>query len=295
MAASSCTNSSNLDSEGLHSCTICNPLHHLLYPQTNSSLIPDKEKESVMADHQDELEISLNESEMIDMTQSEAEDVPDAIETTVSTSIKHPPRPAAPSLVNKKKSGKCVLSKDPTVRLLQAQIEELQQKVMTVTNMQENQERENIALKKELAVMKRQRTDSIGNSVPTATGSRSASGSSLSGRGESRYPSDGSQEDAHLSTLDIRGPELPEELRTPEYTYSWSKQSNCSPMQRARVIPKLVKMGLDVHVLMKMSTTKLMDYICLLCSLLYNAGVTEQIPDWVPDQYIKCPVKSFSH
>ena len=55
-------------------------------------------------------------------------------------------------------------------------------------------------------------------------------------------------------------------------------------MQRARVIPKLVKMGPDVHVLMKMSTTKLMDYICHLCSLLYNAGVTEQIPDWVPDQ-----------
>ncbi len=49
-------------------------------------------------------------------------------------------------------------------------------------------------------------------------------------------------------------------------------------------------MGLDVHVLMKMSTTKLMDYICLLCSPLYNAGVTKQIPDWVPDQYIKCPV-----
>ena len=73
-----------------------------------------------MAD-QEELEMTLNESEMsemIDMTQSEAEDVHDAIETTVSTSVTHPPRPAAHSLVNKKKSGKCVLSKDPTVRLL---------------------------------------------------------------------------------------------------------------------------------------------------------------------------------
>ena len=89
MAASSCTNSSDLDSEGLNSCAICNPLHHLLYPHTKLSLIPDKEKESVMADHLEELEMTLNESEMsemIDMTQSEAEDVPDVIETTVSTS-----------------------------------------------------------------------------------------------------------------------------------------------------------------------------------------------------------------
>ena len=150
MVASSCKNSSDLDTEGLHSCAICNPLHHLLYQNSNSSLIPDKEKESVMSDHQDELELSLNESEMIDMTQSEAEDVPVVIETTVSNSNKHPPRPAAPSLVKKKKSVKCSLSKDPTVRLLQAQVEELQQKVMTMANAQENHERENNNLKKSL-------------------------------------------------------------------------------------------------------------------------------------------------
>ena len=221
-----------------------------------------------MSDHHDELELTLDESEMIDMTKSEAEDVPVVIEPTGSNSNKLPHRPAAQSLVKKKKTVKCSLSKEPTIRLLQAQVEELQQKALTMANAQENQERENISLRKELAVLKRQRTDSIGNSVPTASGSRSATGSVSSGMGETRYPSDGSQEEAHLSELNIRGPELPEELRTPEYTYSWSKQSNCSPLQRARIIPKLVKMGLDHHVLLKMSTTKLMDFLCIICSLL---------------------------
>merc|ERR1719318_2231204 len=40
-----------------------------------------------------------------------------------------------------------------------------------------------------------------------------------------------------------------------------------------------------------MSTTKLMDFLCLICSLLYNCGTTDQIPDWVPDQYVRCPVQ----
>ena len=78
-------------------------------------------------------------------------------------------------------------------------MEELQQKALTMAAVQENQERENLSLRKEVAVLKRQRTDSIGNSVPTASGSRSASGSVSSSMGETRYPKDDSQEEAHLS------------------------------------------------------------------------------------------------
>ena len=73
--------------------------------------------------------------------------------------------------------------------------------------------------------------------------------------------------------------EMPAELAGPEYTYSWSKQGHASPLQRGRVIPKLFKMSLDHHVLQKMSATKLMDFLCFICSLLYNCGTTEQIPD----------------
>ena len=85
-----------------------------------------------MSDHHDELELTLDESEMIDLAKSEAEDVPVVIEPTGSTSNKHPHRPAAQSLVRKKKPVKCSLSKEPTIRLLQAQVEELQQKALTM-------------------------------------------------------------------------------------------------------------------------------------------------------------------
>ena len=241
----------------------------------------------------DALELTLDEREMEDLkVQSEAEEVNVVIDPIGSTSDKLPQRPAFQSLVNrkKKKPVKCSLSKEPTLRLMQAQIEELQQKALEMAAVQDSQERENQSLRKEVAVLKRQRLDSIGNSLSTASSYRSASGSASSTRGETRYPKDDSQEEAHLSNLCISGPDMPAELAAPEYTYSWSKQGNAKPLQRARVIPKLVKMSLDHHVLQKMSATKLMDYLCYICSLLYNCGTTEQVPDWVPEKYVRCPV-----
>jgi hypothetical protein len=83
---------------------------------------------------------------------------------------------------------------------------------------------------------------------------------------------------------------MPPELAVPEYTYSWSKRGNASPMVRARIISKLEKMSLDHYVLQKMSATKLMEYLCYICSLLYNCGTTDQVPDWVPEIYVSCPV-----
>ena len=76
----------------------------------------------------------------------------------------------------KKKTGKCKLSKDPVMRLLQAEIEELQQSVMTFHNKQDVQERETRDLNKEIHAQKRQRTDSIGSSIATASVSRSSTG-----------------------------------------------------------------------------------------------------------------------
>ena len=40
-----------------------------------------------------------------------------------------------------------------------------------------------------------------------------------------------------------------------------------------------------------MSTNKLMDFLCHVCSLLYNTGVADQCPEWVPAQFIQCPVE----
>ena len=222
MAAISCKNSSDLDSEGLHSCIACNPLHHLLYQSCNKSLITDNE--STMTDSNlDALELTLDEREMEDLkVQSEAEEVNVAIAPTGATRDKLPQRPAVQSLVNrkKKKPVKCTLSKEPALRQMQAQIEELQQKALQMAAVQDSQERENQSLRKEVAVLKRQRLDSIGNSLSTASSYRSASGSASSTRGETRYPKDDSQEEAHLSNLCISGPDMPAELAAPEYTYS---------------------------------------------------------------------------
>ena len=242
----------------------------------------------------DALELTLDEREMEDLkVQSEAEEVHVAIAPTGATRDIPPHGPAVPSLVNryrKKKPVKCTLSKESALRQMQAQIEELQQKALEMAATQDSQARENQNLRKEVAVLKRQRLDSIGNSMSTASSYRSASGSASSSRGETRYPKDDSQEEAHLTNLCISGPDMPAELAVPEYTYSWSKRGNASPLVRARIIPKLEKMSLDRYVLQKMSTTKLMEYLCYICSLLYNCGTTDQVPDWVPEIYVSCPV-----
>ena len=248
----------------------------------------------------DQLELTLDEREMEALiVQSETEDVHVAIAPTGATRDTHPQRPAAQSLVNRlrnpvrnpvRKPVKCNLSKESALRQMQAQIEELQQKQLVLVATQDTQARENQNLKNEVAALKRQRLDSIGNSVSTSSSYRSTSGSASSTRGETRFPKDDSQEEAHLSNLCISGPDMPPELAAPEYTYSWSKRGNASPMVRARIIPKLEKMSLDHYVLQKMSTTKLMDYLCYICSLLYNCGTTDQVPDWVPEIYVSCPV-----
>ena len=235
----------------------------------------------------DALELTLDEREMEDLNvQSETEEVNVTIAPTGATRDKPPQRPAAPSLVNRqrkpvKKPVKCNLSKESILRQMQAQIEELQQKALEMAANQESQARENQNLKKEVAVLKRQRLDSTGNSMSTSSSYRSASGSASSNRSETRFPQDTSQEGVHLSSLCINGPDMPPELAVPEYTYSWSKRGNASPMVRARIIPKLEKMSLDHYVLQRMSATKLMEYLCYICSLLYNCGTTDQVPDWV--------------
>ena len=55
------------------------------------------------------------------------------------------------------------------------------------------------------------------------------------------------------------------------------------------MIPKLEKQGFDAGILINMSTNKLMDFLCLVCSLLYNRGVADKCPEWVPTQFITCP------
>ena len=132
--------------------------------------------------------------------------------------------------------------------------------------------------------LKRRRTDSVGSAITTASTSRSSTASYPSSRSRERHPADLSQEETHQSLLPIKGPEMPAELKVPEHKYSWARQDNRSPLARGRIIPKLVKQGIDDGILVGLSSNKLMDYICLICSMLYNTGVSARVPEWVPIQ-----------
>ena len=93
----------------------------------------------MMAKSSVELLLTPHESDMMDFTESGVKEVPGAIATTVANSAKPPAHSAAQSLV---KTGKCKLSKDPDVRVLQAKIEELQQTVQDFHNKHTCHERE---------------------------------------------------------------------------------------------------------------------------------------------------------
>jgi hypothetical protein len=76
--------------------------------------------------------------------------------------------------------------------------------------------------------MKRRRLDSAGNSVSTSNTARSSSSSSHRDQDNSS-----NQEEAHQSTLPIKGmmrEDLPDELKDPKHSYNWRKQSNSSPL-----------------------------------------------------------------
>ena len=61
-----CVYSNRVNSEGLHSCELCNDLHHVLYPDcTNQFLVTDNEKESTMEmSKADDLILSPNAEDM---------------------------------------------------------------------------------------------------------------------------------------------------------------------------------------------------------------------------------------
>ena len=102
---------------------------------------------------------------------------------------------------------------------------------------------------------------------------------------ESRYNGDTCQEAAFRASLPSRGlalSELPDRLKNPEYFYAWRKQCTKSPLQKGRTIPKLEKQGIDVYILDEMSANQLMEWICIVASLLFHSGANPMMPDWVP-------------
>ena len=50
------------------------------------------------------------------------------------------------------------------------------------------------------------------------------------------------------------------------------------------------KQGIDVYILEEMSANQLMEWICIVVTLLYHSGANPMMPDWVPAEYLACPL-----
>ena len=135
--------------------------------------------------------------------------------------------------------------------------------------------------------LKRRRVDSAGGSEPTSVTSRASNSSSSRSRSRAPHPEarirgDIDQERVFQASLPSRGPglsELSEKLKNPEFFYAWRKQCTKSPLQRGRTIPKLEKQGIDFNIMESMSSNQLMEWICLVSSLLYHCGANPSMPD----------------
>ena len=182
-----------------------------------------------------------------------------------------------------------VKNPDKAIRDLRAMVEELQQAHSDTLRELSQQKREIISLK-------RRRTDSAGGSEATSVTTRASNSSSTSSRARddyNRYGGDSCQEAVYQSSLPTRGAamsELPEHLKNTDFFYPWRKQSTKSPLQRVRTIPKLEKQGIHITILEGMSSNQLMEWLCIIASFLYNCGTNSMAPEWLPAEYLACPL-----
>ena len=260
----------------------------MLYPNevnksgtdSNHNLFPENESSFKMSSANDALMLHPDEVDM-EIEQSEQREAPETIVANATSNLRPAPMPAAPPSLVKK------MSENKEIRTLQARVEELVQSNESSNRRLAYAEMQISEQKRELISMKRRRLDSAGNSVSTSNTARSSSSSS---HRDQDYSSN--QEEAHQSTLPIKGrlrEDLPDELKDPKHSYNWRKQSNSSPLKRAKIIPKLKSMGIDDYILEGMPVNDLMDFICLTSGMLYNTGASAQVPEWVPAEYLTCP------
>jgi hypothetical protein len=296
----SCPNSETLNSDGLHSCISCNVLHFALFQdaakaveimETNTNDLSESTMEHIEKpeDESDLLKFHPTASDM-EIVKSDSEEATGTVTSTDAKGPKLPSVSAAPSLAN---------TDIKTIRDMKAQIEEIHQVIATDRLRHAETERQLTQCKREIMTLKRRRVDSAGGSEPTSVTSRASHSSSSRSRSraplpEARMRGDIDQERLFQSSLPSRGPglsELSEKLKNPEFFYPWRKQGTKSPLQRGRTIPKLEKQGIEFKILEAMSSNALMEWICLVSSLLYHCGANPRLPDWVPVEYLSCPLQ----
>ena len=296
----SCPNSEILDSDGLHSCISCNVLHYALFQnaaeaveimETNKNDLSESTMSNIEKPEEasDFLKIHPTADDMeIEIVKSDSEEASVTVTSTDAKGHMLPAESAAPSLVN---------PDIKTIRDMKAQIEEIHQVLITDRQRHTETERQLTQCQREIMTLKRRRVDSTGGSEPTSVTFRSSNSKS---RSRSRAPlpeariGDIDEERLFQTTLPSRGPglaEQPETLKNPDFFYPWRKQGTKSPLQRARTIPKLQKQGIEFVILEAMSSNALMDWTCLISALLYHCGSNPELPDWVPEEYLRCPLQ----
>ena len=166
---SGCVNANRVDSDGIHSCDQCNPLHHMLYPNdvnksgtdSNHNLFPENESSIKMSSANDALMLHPDEVDM-EIEQSEQREAPETIVANPASNLMPAPMPAAPPSLVKK------MSENKEIRTLQARVEELVQSNESSNRRLAYAEMQISEQKRELISMKRRRLDSAGNSVSTS-------------------------------------------------------------------------------------------------------------------------------
>ena len=282
-----------VNEDGVHSCFECNVLHHALFPayateipETNISVISDIESAmSTMENSNGEADFLMLAPTEDDMNMEVAQSGNEKASGAVSTNVDKGP------MSNTVPADNISLVKNPdkAIRDLRAMVEELQQ--ANIDTLQELSQ-----MKREVISLKRRRVDSAGNSEATSVTTRSSNTSSSNSRAredDNRYGGDSCQEAAYQSSLPARGPamgDLPDHLKDTAFFYPWRKQSTKSPLQRARTIPKLEKQGIAFDILEEMSSNQVMEWLCIVASLLYNCNTNSMLPDWVPAEYLACPL-----
>ena len=89
------------------------------------------------------------------------------------------------------------------------------------------------------------------------------------------------------TTLAFRGSVVqPEIFLSEDFFYNWKRQCTLTPISRAKVFPKLSKMGIPMTILDRLTSIQLTEVLCMVIVILYHCKVQDLgIPHYIPECY----------
>ena len=78
--------------------------------------------------------------------------------------------------------------------------------------------------------------------------------------------------------MESRGTEVqPDALLDEDFFYNWKRQLTLTPIGRAKVLPKLAKMGIPMTILDRLTSTQLTEVLCMII-IIIQLGLPHYIP-----------------